>query len=94
MCLTINTICLIIDNVSDTHRKEEIMTNKEALKKAIEDSGVTITFIANKLGCTRNRVYSILNGADCSSSEIVTLTEVLHLSMKSREMIFFAQKCE
>lgn len=70
------------------------MTNKEALKKAIDDSGVTITFIANKLGCTRNRVYSILGGADCTSSEIVTLTEILHLSMKSREAIFFTQQRE
>ena len=70
------------------------MTNKEALKKAIDDSGVTITFIANRLGCTRNRVYSILGGADCTSSEIVTLTEILHLSMKSREAIFFAQQRE
>ena len=68
------------------------MTNKEALKQAIEDSGVTITFIAKKLGCTRNRVYNILNGSDCTSSEIVVLTEVLHLTQKAREKIFFCHQ--
>ena len=65
-----------------------MMTNTEALKKAIEDSGITITFIANTLKCSRNRVYAILKGADCTASEIVCLSQILHLTKPQRDNIF------
>lgn len=68
------------------------MTNARELKIAIMDSGVTIKFIADKMGCSRNRVYSIIKGADCTASEIVKLCDILHLSKDSRDKIFLAEK--
>lgn len=64
------------------------MTDGERLWKAIKESGISITFIANKMDCSRNRIYAILNGADCTASEILALAEILHLSVKDRNSIF------
>lgn len=64
------------------------MTNTEALKKAIDESGITITHIANALNCSRNRVYAILKGADCTASEIVGISQILHLTKPQRDIIF------
>ena len=66
------------------------MTNGNALKQAIKDSGVSIVFIANKLECSRNRVYSIIKGADCTASEISELTQLLHLTKQQRDYIFLS----
>lgn len=68
------------------------MTNTEMLKKVIEDSGITIVFIAEKMGCSRGRVYAILNGCECTASEIVVLSEILHLTKKQRDLIFLSEK--
>ena len=67
------------------------MTNREALKQAIKESGVTIVFIADKMGCSRNRVYSIIKGADCTASEIAELTQILHLTKQQRDHIFLSK---
>ena len=67
------------------------MTNGEALRTAIEESGITITFIANSLSCSRNHVYSLIKGADCTASEIVKLTQILHLTKPQRDHIFLTQ---
>ena len=64
------------------------MTDGERLWKAIKESGISITFIANKMDCSRNRIYAILNGADCTASEILAFAEILHLSVKDRNNIF------
>ncbi len=68
------------------------MTDTELLKLAVERSGVTITFLATRLNCSRNRVYSILRGAECSASEIVVLSEALHLTNSERDDIFLSEK--
>lgn len=68
------------------------MTDGKALEKIIDESGVTISHIANKMGCSRNRVYSILKGSECVASEIVALSEILHLSKEKRDSIFLL-KC-
>ncbi len=67
------------------------MTNSEALRQAIKESGVTIVFIADKMGCSRNRVYSIIKGADCTASEIAELTQILHLTKQQRDHIFLSR---
>lgn len=67
------------------------MTNGKALKAAIKEAGVTITFLAAKLECSRNRIYAILSGADCTATEIATLTRVLHLTKESRDFIFLCE---
>lgn len=66
------------------------MTNSEALKVAIDESGISITFIAKTLKCSRNRVYSIIKGAECTASEIVELSQILHLSKPQRDLIFLS----
>lgn len=66
------------------------MTDTGKLKQAIKDSGITITNIAAKMGCSRNRVYSIMNGSDILASEIRKLSEILHVSDEFRDEIFFA----
>ncbi len=66
------------------------MTDTTLLAKYLEESGVTITHLAKRLGCTRNRVYSILHGADVTASEIVVICDTLHISKKDRDKIFFA----
>lgn len=67
------------------------MTDGKALKDVIRDSGITIAHIAAKMGCSRNRIYSILAGAECTASEIVLLSEILHLTKEERDYIFLAQ---
>lgn len=64
------------------------MTDGKALSDAIKESGISITHIAEKVGCSRNRIYSIINGSECTASEIVTISEVLHFTEKERNDIF------
>lgn len=70
------------------------MTDGKKLDEVIKNSGISITFIAEKLGCSRNRVYAILANGECTASEIVGLTAILHLSRDERDDIFFAQNSE
>lgn len=67
------------------------MTDATKLKEWVDSSGVTITFLAKQLGCTRNRVYSILGGSDCTAREIVILADSLHMSNQDRDQIFLSQ---
>lgn len=67
------------------------MTDGKELEKVIKDSGVTITHIADKMGCSRNRVYSILGGSECAASEIVALAEILHMDREQRDAIFLRE---
>ncbi len=68
------------------------MTNARLLKEKITAAGVTITFLAEHLKCSRNRIYSILDGAECSASEIVGLSEALHLTREERDAVFLSEK--
>ena len=70
------------------------MTDVKLLKQAFDDSGVTITFLADRMGCTRNKIYSLLAGNECTASDIMKLTDLLHLSTSQRDAIFFAQNSE
>ncbi len=64
------------------------MTDGEKLMRKIEDSGISIAFIARKMGCSRNRIYAIVHGADCMASEISALANILHMSDPERDEIF------
>lgn len=68
------------------------MTNGEALRDEIENSGVSIVFLADKMGCSRNRIYAIIKGADCLATEIASLSSLLHLSRERRDYIFLNEK--
>ena len=67
------------------------MTDGEALKAAIKRSGLSITFIAKEMDCSRGRIYAIIAGADCTASEIATLTLLLRLTAEQRDYIFLRQ---
>lgn len=71
------------------------MTDSEALSKAIENSGLKLTFIANKLELSREGFYRKLNNqTEFKASEIVKLQDILNLSNKERDKIFFTNKVE
>ena len=69
------------------------MTDSEALSKAIENSGLKLTFIANKLELSREGFYKKLNNqTEFKASEIVKLQDILNLSNKERDKIFLQIK--
>lgn len=69
------------------------MLNAELLKSKINKSGISITAIASKLGLSREAVYHKMKGkSEFSATEIVVLTEVLHLSRDERDKIFLTKK--
>ena len=68
------------------------MTNSKLLNEEISESGMTITFIARKIGITREAFYKKLNNeTEFKASEIATLQIILRLSNKRRDEIFFAK---
>ena len=67
------------------------MTDGKLLRQTIDESGISITFIAEKMECSRNRIYAIIDGSDCTASEITKMSEILHLSRKQRDNIFLSQ---
>ena len=71
------------------------MTDTILLKKVIDESGISITFLAEKLGISRVGFYKKLNGeTEYKASEIFKLQKILHLTDKARDKIFFAENSE
>lgn len=71
------------------------MTNSQLLNEAIIDSGLKITYIANRLGITREGFYNKLkNETEFKASEIVVMQKILNLSNSKRDKIFFAEEVE
>ena len=71
------------------------MTDISALKSVIEDSGMTMVAIAKKAGMVRETLYNRLNGiGEFTASEIIGLSEALHLKNADRERIFFTRRVE
>lgn len=71
------------------------MTDSNMLNAAIDDSGITITAIAKKLGITREGFYKKLNNkTEFKASEVKIMQNILNLSNKKRDEIFFAEKVE
>lgn len=66
------------------------MVRLEVLKDRIDDSGMTMTAIANKSGISRVTLYNKLDGrGEFKVSEISALCRVLHMSDLERDSIFF-----
>lgn len=64
------------------------MANVELLRKKISDSGMTVSAIADKSGILRETLYNRMKSSNFYASEIVALTNVLHLTRKERDDIF------
>lgn len=68
------------------------MPNIELLKEKIEDSGMTMVALSRKSNIVRETLYNRLAGiGEFTASEIVGLSEALHLSKPEREQIFFSK---
>ena len=67
------------------------MTRGEDLKKEIKDSGLSIVYLAGRMKCSRNRIYAIIGGADCTATEIATLSELLNMTRDRRDYIFLTK---
>jgi len=50
------------------------VTKGKELRQEIKAAGVSIVFLAEKVGCSRNRIYSIIDGADCTANEITAIS--------------------
>lgn len=69
------------------------MTKRDKLKELIDDSGISVTHIAEEVGCSRGRIYAILNGTggECTASEIAGFARVLHMTKETRDYIFLLE---
>ena len=64
--------------------------NSNSLKKAIEDSGMTMTALARIIGISRESLYNKVDRrTEFTASEICRMSNALHLSNESRDAIFF-----
>lgn len=70
------------------------MTNTELLKKVYTRAGVSITWLAEQMGCSRNRIYAIMDGTggEPTAREITCFAECLHMSREERDEIFLTEK--
>lgn len=67
-------------------------TNTSLLEVKIAESGMTMTSIAKKTGILKATLYNRLNEkGEFKASEIVALTEVLHLTKAERDQIFLTK---
>lgn len=65
--------------------------NEELLLRKIEESHLSKVYIAKSIGITRQALHDKMCGKrEFKSSEMKKLAKVLHLSVKEREAIFFA----
>lgn len=66
------------------------MTDTEKLRRRIDDSGLTLTYVARKIGLSRYGLYKKLNGiSDFRQSEIKALVGLLDLTKTETTNIFF-----
>lgn len=71
------------------------MTNREKLKGKIVENGMTQAQLAEILGIRITTLnYKVNNKSEFKASEIKKLADVLHLSNKEANIIFFANEVE
>ena len=72
------------------------MTNTALLEKLISDSGLKLSYIADKLGITRQALYKKIKGlAQFTGPEIKILCRLLNLrSWAKIEPVFFADNVD
>lgn len=68
------------------------MVDIERLKAEMNDSGMTMTAIADKSGILKATLYNRLKGVgDFTANEIVALSETLHFTSDQMAEIFLAK---
>ena len=69
------------------------MTDFALLREKIKDSGMTFVAISQKSGIDRATFYNRLKGkGEFTASEIIGITEALHLNKPERDRIFLSSK--
>lgn len=69
------------------------MVDLNKLKDTIQDNGLKLCYIAEKLGLTRYGLHKKMTGeTQFLVSEIATISEILHLDASTRDSIFFAKE--
>lgn len=69
------------------------MTDTKLLREAIDNSGMSITFISNEIGISREALYKkISNTTEFKASEITKLSKILNLSNRARDVIFLTRE--
>lgn len=64
----------------------------EKLRETIRLTGTKVTYLADQMGITRETLYNKVRGRrEFKTSEIMTLSQLLHLSSRERDEIFFAK---
>lgn len=67
------------------------MTDTSLLRKAISESGLKFSFIAEQLGLSRFGLMKKIDGDnEFKASEIAKLCDILNIDNKKRDRIFFA----
>lgn len=79
--------------MSNTEKsKRKIVTDTKRLILKIDESGRSVSFLARKLGISREAFYKKRDGeTEFKASEIVALSELLDLSLKERDEIFLSE---
>ena len=68
------------------------MVNIGLLKSTIEDRGMTIVKLSEKMGIDRATLYNRFNGkGEFTASEIVSITDALRLTRDERDSIFLLE---
>lgn len=71
------------------------MTDTKLLRETIKNSGISMVFLAEKTGITRETLYNRFDGkGEFRASEIYKISKVLHLTPEQRDEIFFANEGE
>ncbi len=66
--------------------------NYELLRAYIRDSGIKVSYLAEKIGMTRQSLHAKLNGSRTfTQSEIMALKIALHMNDEDFMRIFFAE---
>ena len=66
--------------------------NYELLRAFIRDSGIKVSYLAEKIGMTRQSLHAKLNGnRTFTQSEIMSLKIALHMNDEDFMHIFFAE---
>ena len=67
------------------------MTDFDLLRSTIKQSGLTMVSLSKKSGINRANLYNRLRGrGEFTASEIVGLSNALHLSKPDRDKIFLS----
>lgn len=68
------------------------MTDSVMFRKKIKERGITFTYLAKKIGITREALYKkVANETEFKASEISCASDVLQLTQTEVNQIFFAK---